>query len=166
MTPSRSLMLGFSAAALVAGSDQLTKWWIVSVVMQPPQVIPLTPFFNLVLGWNRGVSFGILNTDSPVAPWLLVLLAGAIVVVLSIWLAKAETRFIAIALGSVIGGAVGNVADRLRYGAVADFLDFHAFGYHWPAFNVADSAISLGAAALILDSLFRRPGPTKLPQNN
>lgn len=162
MTPSRLLKFGFAAAVLVAAVDQLTKWWILSAVMQPPRVIPIAPFFNLVLGWNRGVSFGILNTDSAVAPWLLALVAGAIVAVLSVWLAKAETRFVAGALGCVIGGAVGNVIDRLRYGAVADFLDFHAFGYHWPAFNVADSAITLGAVALILDSLFRRPGQSKL----
>jgi signal peptidase II len=166
MTASRSLTLGLAVAALIAVVDQLSKWWIVAMVMQPPRVIAIAPFFNLVLGWNRGVSFGILNTESPVAPWLLVIIAGVIVAVLGIWLAKAEARLIAFALGAVIGGAVGNVIDRLRYGAVADFLDFHAFGYHWPAFNVADSAISLGAAALILDSLFRRPGPTKLPQNN
>ncbi len=163
MTASRALKLGLAVALSIAVLDQLSKWWVVGVVMQPPRIIPITPFFNLVLGWNRGVSFGILNTDSPLSPWLLVIVAGVIVAVLGFWLAKAETRFVALALGAVIGGAVGNVIDRIRYGAVADFLDFHAFGYHWPAFNVADSAISLGAVALILDSLFRRPGPIKLP---
>ena len=163
MTSSRSLPLGLAVAALVAAVDQATKWWIVAVVMQPPRVISIAPFFNLVLGWNRGVSFGILNTDSAVAPWLLILVAAAIVIALAVWLTKAESRFVATALGFVIGGAVGNVIDRLTFGAVADFLDFHAFGYHWPAFNVADSAITVGAVALIADSLFRRPGPSKLP---
>ena len=166
MTSSRSIVLGLAVAALVTAADQATKWWIVWVVMHPPQVIRVAPFFNLVLGWNRGVSFGILNTDSAVAPWLLVLIASAIVVVLVVWLAKAESRFVAVALGFVMGGAAGNVIDRVRFGAVADFLDFHAFSYHWPAFNVADSAITVGAIALIADSLFRRPGRSKIPPQN
>lgn len=136
--------------------DQASKWWILDVVMQPPRVIPLTPFFNLVLGWNRGVSFGLFNSDSPLNRWVLPLIAVAIVVTLAVWLRRVGTFQLALAIGAVIGGALGNVADRLRFGAVADFLDVHAWGYHWPAFNVADSAITIGALVLVLDSLFSR----------
>jgi signal peptidase II len=95
------------------------------------------------------------NTDSTYGPLLLTGLAIVIVIALCIWLWRADTKGVACALGLVIGGAVGNVIDRVRFGAVVDFLDVHAFGYHWPAFNVADSAICVGAAILILESLFR-----------
>jgi len=122
-------------------------------VMQPPRIIPVAPFFNLVAGWNRGVSFGMFNSETAVAG-VFIALAGLIVVLLSVWLFRAERTPIALALGLVIGGALGNVIDRIRFGAVFDFLDFHVFGRHWPAFNVADAAISLGAAFLLLDALF------------
>ena len=143
--------LGLITAIVVA--DQLSKWWIVEHVMQPPRVIPVTSFFNLVMGWNRGVSFGLFNSETAVA-WIFIVLALGIVAFLAAWLVKADRMFVAVALSAVIGGAIGNVIDRIRFGAVADFLDFHVFGHHWPAFNVADSAISLGAALLIIDALF------------
>ncbi|MEM9683195.1 MAG: signal peptidase II, partial [Pseudomonadota bacterium] len=107
-----------------------------------------------VLVWNRGVSFGMFGTDSPWGPVLLSALALIISACLVIWLRRVEERFLAAAIGFVLGGALGNVIDRLQYGAVADFLDFHAFGYHWPAFNVADSAITVGVVLLLYDSLF------------
>ena len=87
-------------------------------------------------------------------PWVLASVAGVIVIGLLLWLRKLPWGWVAAAIGLVIGGAIGNVIDRFRYGAVEDFLDFHAFGYHWPAFNVADIAITVGAAILVLDSLF------------
>jgi signal peptidase II len=87
------------------------------------------------------------------APWLLSGLALAVVIGLLVWLRRTEHWLIAIGLGLVIGGALGNVVDRLRYGAVVDFLDFHAAGYHWPAFNVADAAICIGAAVIVVDGL-------------
>ena len=146
--------LGLAAAVLIL--DQITKWWIVFTVMQPPRVIPVTPFFNLVMGWNRGVSFGMLDSDSQAAAWILSLLALAITAALGVWLYRADRLRVAFGIGLVIGGAVGNVIDRVRWGAVADFLDLHWAGYHWPAFNVADSAITVGALVLILDSLFVR----------
>ncbi len=148
---------GVIIAAIATALDQFSKFWILNDVMVPPRVIEVTPFFNLVLGWNRGVSFGMFNTASVYGPWLLTGLAMAIVIALGIWLWRADTKWVACALGLVIGGAIGNVVDRVRFGAVVDFLDVHAFGYHWPAFNVADSAIFIGAAILILESLFR-PG--------
>jgi len=162
MTLSRHCRLGLLLAVGVVVLDQLTKWWIVFSVMQPPRVIPVTPFFNLVMGWNRGVSFGLFNSDSPLNDWLLPLVALVIVAFLLVWLVRSESLLMALALGSVIGGAIGNVIDRFHFGAVADFLDLHMAGYHFPAFNVADAGISIGAIFLVVDSLFRDPDTNKL----
>lgn len=147
-------MIGALVAAVIVGLDQVSKAWILYSVMQPPRVIELTPFFNLVLAWNRGVSFGMFNTESDHGPTILIGVAVVIVAALAVWLWTARHPWSAFAIGFVIGGAVGNVADRLQFGAVVDFLDFHGFGYHWPAFNVADAAICVGAGMLILESLF------------
>lgn len=143
-------------AALALVLDQASKTWILESVMQPPRVIEITPFFNIVLTWNRGVSFGMFNNHSAYGPYLLTGLAIVIIIALSVWLWRATTRTSVLALGLIIGGAIGNVVDRVLYGAVVDFLDVHAFGYHWPAFNVADSAVCVGAAMLVLESLFTR----------
>ena len=147
---------GLGLAALVLSLDQVTKWWILDVIMQPPRVIPVTPFFNLVMWWNRGISFGFLDSSTTTGPWLLSLVALAITAVLVVWLYRAERLGVALGIGLIIGGALGNLVDRARWGAVLDFLDFYAGDYHWPAFNVADSGITVGAAVLILDSLFHR----------
>lgn len=148
---------GLAIAIAIIIADQVTKWWIVFDVMNPPRVIPVWPSFNLVMGWNRGVSFGMFDSDSPLNQWILIALALAVVTVLVIWMGRVENRLMALAIGSIIGGALGNVVDRLHYGAVADFLDFHIAGYHWPAFNVADAGITVGAVILVLDSLFAGP---------
>lgn len=144
---------GLALAAAVIVLDQASKWWILTGVMAPPRIIEVTPFFNLVLVWNRGVSFGILNQGSAWVPWLLSALVAAICVGLFIWLRRAEGRWLAAALGLILGGAIGNLVDRLRFGAVLDFLDVHAAGYHWPAFNMADSAITVGVGILLVDAL-------------
>jgi signal peptidase II len=144
------LRLGLVVAATVVVLDQLTKWAILTWL---ERAIALTPFFNLVVVWNRGVSFGMLDSDGALAPWLLSGLALAVVVALLIWLRQVEHPLPAVGLGLIIGGAVGNVIDRVRFGAVVDFLDVHALGWHWPAFNVADSAICIGAALLLVDGL-------------
>lgn len=148
------LRFGLSVAGGVFVVDQASKWWIVETVMKPPRSIEVTPFFNLVMGWNRGVSFGLFSSHAEAVAWGLVALALAISAGLVYWLARVEKRFLALAIGLVIGGALGNVIDRIRYGAVADFLDFHVFGYHWPAFNAADTAISAGAVLIVADALF------------
>ena len=156
----RAWRWGVAVAALVVAADQAVKWWVWELLgnMAPPQTIPVTPFFNLVLWENRGISFGLFDSQQSWIAWLLTVVAVAIVVVLAIWLSRAKGRPLAIALGMIIGGAVGNIVDRLHFdGAVMDFLDFHVFGYHWPwVFNVADAAISVGAVALVLQSLFER----------
>lgn len=148
-------LTSLAIAALVVLADQLSKWWILTIVMVPPRLIEVTPFLNLVLVWNRGISFGLLNTDSP---WNAIVLT-AIAVVISLfllgWLWRTERWPLLVAIGLVVGGAIGNAIDRIRFGAVCDFVDVHAFGYHWPAFNVADAAITVGAALFIADSLFR-----------
>jgi signal peptidase II len=144
-------------AALIVSADQVSKWWILQHVMMPPRVIEVTPFFNLVMTWNRGVSFGLFNNDSPYNALILSAVAFVICAFLLIWLARADRAAMAYGLGAVIGGALGNLVDRLRFGAVADFLDFHAWGYHWPAFNVADAAITVGVAVLIAASVFGAP---------
>ena len=154
MTFSTHFRNGLIVSAAVLIVDQAAKWWIVFTVMRPPRIIEVTPFFNLVMGWNYGVSFGFLNSAPALALWLLPMVVVVITAALGVWLYRVQRLRPAVALGLIIGGAVGNLIDRLRFGAVADFLDLHAFGFHWPAFNAADSAITVGAMVLILDSLF------------
>lgn len=145
---------GMGLSFLVVLLDQASKWWIVEVVMNPPQIIEATSFFNLVLTHNRGVSFGLFAAGSDTGKWVLVGVAAVISIFLVRWLWQAQHLITTVALGLIIGGAIGNVIDRILIGAVVDFLDFHAYGYHWPAFNVADSAIFIGAAGLIFESFF------------
>ncbi len=144
--------------AVVLVLDQLSKYWLYEyLITGGRRMVELLPFFNLVAVWNYGVSFGMFNSGSAAASWIFIGLALLIVVVLGLWMRRALRLVPAAALGLVIGGALGNVVDRIRFGAVFDFLDIHAFGWHWPAFNVADSAISIGVAALLIDSLFQNP---------
>lgn len=144
--------LGWAAAALLA--DQLSKWIILLVVMTPPRLIEVTGFFNLVLTYNRGVSFGILASNLWWKPYLLSVLALAVVAGLLAWLHFNDSRLRRVGIGLITGGALGNVIDRMIHPGVVDFLDLHAFGWHWPAFNLADSAIFLGVVVLLSDGLF------------
>jgi signal peptidase II len=144
------LRQGLAIAGLVVVLDQLTKWAILTWL---DRAIALTPFFNLVVVWNRGVSFGMFDSASRLGPWILSGLALAVVVLLLGWLRRVAHPLTSAGLGLIIGGAIGNVLDRVRFGAVIDFLDFHALGWHWPAFNVADSAIFVGAVLLLVDGL-------------
>ena len=134
--------------------DQVTKWWIINYIMQPIKILPITPFFNIVLTWNSGISFGIFSNQGSFSVIILSTLATLIVFFLAVWLMKAENKKLIIGLICIIGGAIGNIIDRVYHGAVIDFLDFHIKSYHWPAFNVADSCIFIGATLIILDSLF------------
>ena len=111
------------------------------------QGVEVLPVLNLVAVRNDGVSFGMLGGLAPW--WALVGLALGIMAALLVWLWRTQSRLLGAALGLVLGGALGNVLDRLRHGGVTDFLDFHFAGYHWPAFNLADSAIFLGVALLL-----------------
>ncbi|KAA0576223.1 signal peptidase II [Azospirillum sp. B21] len=145
----RRLGAALLAATFAVALDQGSKWAIIEHVMNPPRLIEVTPFFNLTLGFNRGVSFGLFG-DGAVGPWLLSGLALTIVALLLAWAMRSISQSEAAALGAIIGGALGNVIDRVRQGAVTDFLDLHAFGWHWPAFNLADAAIFCGVAMLLL----------------
>lgn len=145
-------------AGLIIVADQFTKWLVMVEIMNPPRVIPLLPVgnmgLNLVMAWNTGVSFSMLRGTGP---WLLSGLALAVSVGLVIWLGRLSHRLPGYAVGLIIGGALGNVIDRLRFGAVFDFIDFYVTDWHWPAFNLADSAISIGVVLLLFDSLFHQP---------
>jgi signal peptidase II len=157
VTISTPFKYGSLAAIVAVILDQLTKWWILTSVMKPPQRIPVTGFFDLVLVYNRGVSFGLFGGAPSWATAALIVFALMLSVALCIWMWQADSLLLGTALGFVVGGAIGNVIDRFLHGAVVDFLDFHVAGYHWPAFNVADSAITIGVTFLILDSLKSKP---------
>ncbi|MEX0922541.1 MAG: signal peptidase II [Rhodovibrionaceae bacterium] len=144
----------FALAALALLLDQLSKWVILLAVMTPPRSIEVTGFFNLVLTYNRGVSFGFLASNLWWKPYLLSGLALAVVAGLLVWLHLNDSRLRRIGIGLITGGALGNVIDRMLHPGVVDFLDFHVFGWHWPAFNLADSAIFLGVVLLLSDGLF------------
>ena len=150
--PGRYLLLSLAVVVI----DQWTKAWVLAS-LAPGAVRAYTSFFDLVLAFNRGAAFSMLADQPGWQHTFFVTLALA-VSALIVWLLarhREETLFCT-ALGLILGGAVGNLIDRLQIGAVVDFLSFHAGGWYWPAFNVADSAITLGAALVIIDSL-RRP---------
>ncbi len=160
-----TLRLGLPIAAGILVADQASKWWILEVARLPEvRHIPLFAAgplgLDLTMVWNRGVTFGLLSGDGPWHHLILALLAAGIAAFLLRWMAQAENRLTAVALGAVVGGAIGNVIDRVRFGAVVDFVDAHGWGWHWYVFNVADAAIVCGVIILIADALFRpKPGP-------
>jgi len=134
--------------------DQLTKLWA-SSALNYAEPVPVIPFFNLTLLHNTGAAFSFLSTAGGWQRWLFALIAVVVSAVLLIWLRRLKPGqlWLALALTLVLGGALGNVIDRLYFGYVIDFLDFYYGRWHWPAFNVADMAISVGAVMLIIDSL-------------
>ncbi len=143
-------------AGAVAALDQLTKA-IASSMLTLHQPVRLTPFLNLTLVHNPGAAFSFLAGASGWQRWFFTVLAAVIAVAIVIWLARLQgERLTAFALSLVLGGAVGNLIDRLLHGHVIDFIDFHIGGWHWPAFNVADAAITLGALLLIAEMMLRR----------
>jgi lipoprotein signal peptidase len=148
------ILAGLLAAVIVLFADQASKWWILHGLNLPEvgQVVIL-PVLNFTMVWNRGVTFGLLTGDSAVAHLGLAIFALAVVIVLAVWLTRTQRLIIALPVGAIAGGALGNVADRLHYGAVVDFIQAHAFGYSWYVFNVADAAIVCGVAALVIDNL-------------
>jgi signal peptidase II len=149
--------LGLGAAALAAAADQALKLWLVFVFdLQARGLVRLTPFLDLVLIWNKGISYGWFQQDGPLGQWALLGVKIAAVALLWIWLARASSRLTALSIGLIIGGAVGNAIDRIAYGAVADFVLFHVtttgFSFKWYVFNLADVAIVAGVVGLLYDS--------------
>lgn len=148
------MVLGLSIAVLVVVLDQLSKYVVLNYFLHENAIITYTPFFNLVRAWNTGVSFSMFNDGGVWGIVGLSLVALLIVAFLLHWMYKETNRLVLISLAFIVGGAIGNVIDRIRLGAVFDFLDFHINGSHWPAFNVADSFICVGAMLIIIHSLF------------
>lgn len=164
------------SACFVVLLDQLSKWAIVEHVIRParegrsgysfidwyqhtPSMSPyteihLTSFFNIVMAWNTGVSFSLFQDTGIYTPYILIFVALGITLLFGFWLWSAEKHFHGLCNALIIGGALGNVIDRARFGAVIDFLDFHVKGYHWPAFNVADMSVVSGISLLMIVSLF------------
>lgn len=151
--PSRPAVLGLALAAATVVLDRGSKLWALDALFDPPARVVVAPVLNLVPVWNRGVSFGLLSNESQWGPWLLGGFALAVAAALVVWLLRAGNRVLGAGLGLIIGGAVGNAIDRALYGAVVDFLDAHWGDLHWPAFNVADAAITVGVGLLLLDAL-------------
>jgi len=145
--------LGFGLALLIVIVDQISKWVMLDVVFAERNFIPITGFFNFARVHNRGASFGMFALSDSWGPWLLSGIAAVISIVLAVWLWRAKGRWLATSIGLILGGAIGNLIDRARFGAVTDFLDFYVGSYHWPAFNLADSAITVGVVMLIVESL-------------
>ncbi len=147
--------LGMLVAIFGLASDRFHKWWMLHVFDMPARGrYQVTSFFDMVMAWNKGVSYGLFQAETTLGRVGLICFALAVVAGLGLWLAKTETRMTAVAIGLVIGGALGNVLDRFVYGAVADFFSFHALGFYWYIFNVADIWIVLGVALILLESVF------------
>jgi signal peptidase II len=149
---------GFTIAAVVFALDQLTKWIVAGPLeLQSVRQIVLLPIFNLSWTENNGISLGYLNAETEVGRWMLVAFTGVIAIGVAIWLGREKQRGDQIALGMVLGGALGNILDRVRFGYVVDFADLH-FGAFRPflVFNVADAAISIGVVILLLRAFLIR----------
>ncbi len=172
--PRRLVWLFLSLVIII--TDQLSKWFVAERIISPviygkngsnfiqwylqePHMmdtvsIRITSFFNIVMAWNTGVSFSLFSNVGSMGVYLLIAIALLITMIFCYWLMRSTHWLYGLGYGLVIGGALGNVVDRLRFGAVIDFLDIHAYGYHWPAFNVADMTVVSGIGVLIIVSLF------------
>jgi len=153
---------GIIAAVVVLALDQASKLWLLKVFdIAHRGAVKLTPFFDLVLAWNIGISFGWFQNDSQIAQIALMAIKAVAVVALAIWMARSRTLMATVALGLIIGGAIGNAIDRFAYGAVVDFALFHlqigGKPFNWYVFNLADVAIVAGVAALLYDSFLGVP---------
>jgi signal peptidase II len=162
---------GLLTALICAALDQATKLWLLFVFeLGARGVVPLAPFVDLVLTWNTGISYGLFQQQGPFGQWALLALKVIAVALLWIWLARTAARVTALALGLIIGGAIGNAIDRVAYGAVADFVLLHmttsTSSFRWYVFNVADAAIVAGVVGVLYDSLLstapqKRPDPER-----
>jgi signal peptidase II len=156
------LRLGIIAAIVTLVLDQASKLWLLYVFdIGRRGTVRVTPFFDLVLAWNIGISFGWFQNENQVAQFALMAVKAAAVIALAIWMARSRTLLATLGLGMIIGGAIGNAIDRLAYGAVVDFALFHiqigGNTFNWYVFNLADVAIVAGVIALLYDSFLGIP---------
>jgi signal peptidase II len=148
-------LLGFLVAAITLAVDQGHKIWMLDVFdIAARQPVALTPFLDLVMAWNPGISYSLLSAETPEGRFALLALSLAATALLGVWLWRAPDRLTTVGLGLVVGGALGNAYDRFAYGAVADFFHFHLGGFHWYIFNLADVAIVAGVGLLLYESFF------------
>lgn len=148
---------GLLCALTVLLIDQISKAFVLSYFARNTAPVEIAPFFNFVLAWNKGVSFSMFHSDHPAMPWVLVTVALLICAVITHWMYTEKNVPTILCFGMILGGALGNVIDRVRFRAVVDFLDFHIGARHWPAFNAADSAICVGAGVILIWNLFFAP---------
>jgi signal peptidase II len=158
---------GLAVAVITCLADQLSKLWILLVLdLRDRGAVTVAPFMDFVLTWNRGISYGLFQQDGWWGQWPLLAVTIVALILLGVWLVRAETRLTALSLGLIIGGAVGNFIDRLAYGAVADFVLLHlttaTFRFNWYVFNVADVAIVAGVIGILYETL-RGPRAAKAP---
>lgn len=153
LAPAKYLLLALAVLIL----DQLSKWWVLSSY-QPYEVQPLLPVFNMTLVFNKGAAFSFLSDAGGWQRWLFTALSSLVSIVLLAWLMrlKSDDRLTGLSLALILGGALGNLLDRVRLGQVVDFLDFYWEQWHWPAFNIADSAITIGVVLMLLSSFRQR----------
>ncbi len=148
------LRFGVVIALVTLGLDQASKLYLLFAYLLPIRdPLVLAPFLELVVVWNRGISYGLFQQQTELGRWLLVVVSAVAVVGLSVWMRRATSRLLAASLGLIIGGAIGNAIDRIAYGAVFDFIHVHAGTFSWYVFNVADAAIVAGVIGLLYDSL-------------
>jgi signal peptidase II len=151
MTPAG---LGALLALVTLALDQASKLYLLFGYELPlKEPLVLAPFLELIVVWNRGISYGLFQQDSEVGRWVLLIVMIAAAVGLSVWMARASSRLLAASLGLIVGGALGNAIDRIAYGAVFDFVHFHVGSFSWYVFNVADAAIVAGVVGLVYDSV-------------
>ncbi|MGK2741503.1 signal peptidase II [Tepidicaulis sp. LMO-SS28] len=155
--------LGFAVAVAGFLADRLSKWWLLDVyAITDRGRVEITPFFDLVMAWNKGVSYGLFSAETWVGRAILIGFAVLVTVALGLWLARVARPLMAVSLGLIIGGAVGNVYDRVKFGAVADFFSFHIDDvFYWYIFNIADVWIVLGVGLMLYDALFPQSGADK-----
>lgn len=155
--PRRTATVGL-CVALALAVDQASKALILGA-LQPRQIIAVTPFFNLTLGFNEGASFGMLGGVMQGRPWAMIALTGAITALIAFWALRAAGLRERAGFALIVGGSLGNIVDRIRQGAVTDFLDFYWQDWHWPTFNMADVAIFIGALLVLAAAIPARHKP-------
>jgi signal peptidase II len=151
--------IGAVAAVLAYAADQAHKYWMLDIYRIAERGrVEITSYFDLVMAWNKGVSYGLFAQNGTIGRFVLIGVSLAAVTGLFIWMANSMTRLTGLSLGLIIGGALGNLTDRIVHGAVADFFHFHYAGFSWYIFNIADVAIVAGVIGLMLDWMMQSSG--------